>query len=396
MKSSRRSFLSTIAAIPFLSPVQRHSMERADDSTYDPWIEVSGAHLRWNADQVSRRVAGRPILAVIKNNGYGLGVVNVARILEPHSAIAGFAVVKLNEAVMLRDAGIAKPILSLGPFSESELEEMVGRSITPMIYTPIESMIDRVSRKLNATVAVHVCVDTGIGRVGVPFRKAPSLVRSLAARSSVRIEGTMMTFTEDPDFDKEQLQRFRSLCDGLEKEGIGLGKKHAASTFGLFQIPDAFMDMVRPGMALFGMYPEQEFRTMDLMDLKPAVALRAKVIYVKRLEKGESAGYNRVFHPEEERWVATIPVGHADGYPRSATKGARVRIGKDRFPVVAISASHTIVDLGTQTSVRIGDTATMFDWSPGSRPEDVNAECGSSVYDLTMHLNPLLPRKVLA
>jgi len=396
MKSSRRSFLSTIAAIPFLSPIQRYTMARPDDSTYDPWIEVSAAHLRWNVDQVSRRVAGRPILAVIKNNGYGLGVVNVARILEPLSAIAGFAVVKLNEAVTLRDAGIAKPILSLGPFSESELEEMVGRSITPMIYTPVESMLDKVSRKLNATVTVHVCVDTGIGRVGVPFRKAPSLLRSLAARSSVRIEGTMMTFTEDPDFDKEQLQRFRSLCDGLEKEGIGLGKKHAASTFGLFQIPEAFLDMVRPGMALFGMYPEQEFRTMDLMDLKPAVALRAKVIYVKRLEKGESAGYDRVFHPKEERWVATIPVGHADGYPRSATKGARVRIGKNRFPVVAISASHTIVDLGTQTSVRVGDTATMFDWSTGSRPEDVNAECGSSVYDLTMHLNPLLPRKVLA
>jgi alanine racemase len=206
----------------------------------------------------------------------------------------------------------------------------------------------------------------------------------------------MMTFTEDPDFDKEQIKRFDSLCSGLEKDGIGLGRRHAASSFGLFQHAEAFLDMVRPGMALYGIYPEKEFRGSGALDLRPALSLKARVAYVKKLRRGEGAGYNRAYVARDDVWVATLPAGHADGWPRAAAKGARVRIGGELYPVVAaVSASHTIVELGLEQRARIGDVATLFDWQDGSRPEDVAAACGSSVYDLTMHLNALLPRKLL-
>ena len=205
----------------------------------------------------------------------------------------------------------------------------------------------------------------------------------------------MMTFTEEPDFDQEQLQRFQELCGLLQKEGIQLGKKHAASSFGLFQRPDAFLDMVRPGMALFGMYSENEFRSTGVMQLRPGVGFKTRVVYVKQLHRGDSAGYNRVFKPQTDTWVATVPVGHADGLPRYVTKGASLRIGNNLYRIVAISASHCIVDLGPETGVRIGDDAALFDPRDGSRPEDVAAACEGSVYDLTMHLNPLLPRRVL-
>ena len=205
----------------------------------------------------------------------------------------------------------------------------------------------------------------------------------------------MMTFTEDPDFDLVQLDRFRSLCQQMEQEGIALGKKHAASSYALFQHPEAFLDMVRPGMAIYGIYPEVEFRSMRVMELRPALSLKARVIYVKELQKGESAGYNRVYKARENVWVATLPVGHADGLPRTVAKGARVRIGSALYPIIAISASHTIVEIGPEPRVTIGDVAVLFDWQEGSRPEDVAASSGSSVYDLTMHLNPLLPRRVL-
>ncbi len=364
-------------------------------SYYDPWVEVHGANLRHNVGEISRRAGGRPILAVIKNNGYGLGVANAARLLEPLPGITGFAVVKLQEALALRDARVRKPIVLMGPFSERDLGEMVARRITPMVYTPSAATLARLARRQQRPIGVHVCVDTGIGRVGVPYRQAAAYIAGLAEAKGVRVDGTMMTFTEDPDFDKEQLSRFESLCQALAARGIGIGKRHAASSYGLFQRPDAFLDMVRPGMAVFGVYSEPQFRTAGVLDLRPAVGLRARVIYVKKLPKGESAGYNRAYVAPEDVWVATLPVGHADGWPREAARGVKVRINGRLYPVIAsVSASHTIVEVGREPAVQPGDVATFFDWESGSRPEDVNAACGVSVYDLMMHLNPLLPRRL--
>jgi alanine racemase len=212
----------------------------------------------------------------------------------------------------------------------------------------------------------------------------------------VRIDGLMMTFTEDAAFDQEQLARFDTLYRGLMGEGVPFGRRHAASSYALFQHDNAFLDMVRPGMAIYGIYPAAEFRESGLMTLRPAVALRARVIFVKHLRAGETAGYDRAFRAARDTWLATLPVGHADGLPRVAAKGARVRINGSLYPIVAtVSASHAIVEIGAEGRVKIGDVATIFDWEPGSRPEDVAASCGSSVYDLTMHLNPLLPRLVV-
>jgi alanine racemase len=400
MKISRRSMLRTAAlpALGFRSTSIAGMQVSAPrlDSSFDPWIEVNRANLQHNVAEISRRVGSRPILAVIKNNGYGLGVVNAGQLLEPSSSIAGLAVVKLHEAMSLRDAGIRKPILLMGPFDERNLADLVARDITPMVYTPIGPALDRIAAARQRPSPLHVCIDTGIGRVGVPFRQASPLVRDLAGRSSVRIDGVMMTFTEDPEFDGEQLSRFKTLCEALATSGVKLGRKHAASSFGLFQRPDAFLDMVRPGMAIYGVYSEPEFRRAGTLDLRPALSLKARVAYVKQLPKGDSAGYNRAYMAKDDVWVATLPIGHTDGLPREAAQGARVRINGARYPIVAtVSASHCIVEIGAEPRVKIGDEATIFDWQEGSRPEDVNEACKTSVYDLTMHLNPLLPRRIV-
>ncbi|MCI0486646.1 MAG: alanine racemase [Blastocatellia bacterium] len=397
MKTTRRSIFKAALALPAIgSDLLASETARHSNSSFDPWVEIHAANLRHNVNEIRRRVASKPILAVIKNNGYGAGVAGVARILEPLPAIAGFAVIKLNEALALRDAAIKKPVLLMGPFDERDLAEAVARDVSLMVYTPAGEVFDRVSRRLQKPVSMHVCVDTGIGRVGVPHTQAASLIRNLASHKSIRIQGTMMTFTEDAEFDREQLARFQTLSSTLEKEGIRLGRKHAASSFALFQHEDAFLDMVRPGMAVFGIYSEKEFRSAGILELRPSLALRARVIYVKQLRRGESAGYNCAYVAEKDVWVATLPVGHADGLPRVAAKGARVRIGGRMYPIIAsVSASHSIIEIGPEPRVRLCDVATVFDWQEGSRPEDVAAACGASVYDLTMHLNALLPRKVV-
>jgi len=403
MKHSRRAFLeaglalpAVMHAVPGLAATPLPETAASHDSSFDPWVEIHRENLRHNVAEIYRRVSGRPILAVIKNNGYGMGVANIAQLLEAQPEIFGFAVVKLHEAFSLRDAGIRKPILLLGPFDEQNLADAVARAILPMVYTPVGPALDKIAAKTQKPVSLHICIDTGIGRVGVPYHQAAPLVRDLAARKSVRIQGTMMTFTEDPDFDKEQLRRFNETCASFEKEGIALGKMHAASSFSLFQHSDAFLDMVRPGMAIYGIYSENEFRRTNILDLRPAISLKARVIYAKKLRKGDSAGYNRAYLAKDDAWVATIPVGHADGWPRTAAKGAKVRINGELYPIIAsVSASHCIVEVGSEEKVKIGDLATFFDAQPGSRPEDVSESCGASVYDLTMHLNPLLPRRIV-
>ncbi|MGE0363643.1 MAG: alanine racemase [Vicinamibacterales bacterium] len=397
MRLTRRHLLTSAAAGLAVRPLAAgQAPAAAAPSGFDPWIEVHAAHLQHNLGEVARAAAGQPILAVIKNNGYGLGVTTVARQLEAAPAVAGFAVVKRQEAEAVRDAGVTKPVLLMGPVAADELADLQRRDIMPMVYTPMGAALERAAASSGRPVRIHVCVDTGIGRVGVPHAQAEALIRDLASRRGVAIAGVMMTFTEDLEFDREQLRRFEALTGRLRSAGVAIGRRHAASTYTLFQHPDATLDMVRPGMALWGIYPEPAFRTQGRLDLRPALALRSRVAYVKKLAAGTSAGYSRAFMATGDTWVATVPVGHADGWPRIAAKGASVRIRGRHFPVVAsVSASHTIVDLGPDTDVQAGDVATCFDWEPGSRPEDVAAACGASVYDLTMHLGGHLPRRLI-
>jgi alanine racemase len=365
-------------------------------SAFDPWIEINGNHLRANAAAIAKG-AGRPVLAVVKNNGYGLGVVNAAQALEPSPAVHGFAVVKLQEALDLRARGITKPILLMAPIDTDDLRDAAAAGIMPMVYTPIGDSLEKESARLGRPIAIHVCVDTGIGRVGVPYLQAPALIRELASRKGVTIDGTMMTFTEDLEFDREQRRRFVALTDQLKGAGINLGRLHAASTYTLFQHGnETSFDMVRPGMGLLGIYPDARFKAMKKLDLQTALAMRVRVAYVKQLAAGSSAGYERAYVAKKDTWIATLPVGHADGWPRVVAKGGTVRINGRRYPVIAsVSASHTLVEIGDSPDVKAGDVATLFDWQDGSRPEDVAAATGASVYDLTMHLSPLLPRRTV-
>ena len=400
MRVSRRTALrSALAplALGWAPAVRAEAQTAARHSSFDPWIEIRPEHVRHNVREVSRLVEGRPILAVIKNNAYGMGLLNMARILESEAAVTGMAVVKLSEALALRDGGITKPVLLMGPFDQDDLEEAVMRGITPMVYTPLGDPLDRLATSRQAAVPVQVCVDTGMGRVGVSYRQAAGLIADLAGREGVHIVGTMTTLNEDAEFEKLQLQRFREIEETLAASGIAIGQRHAASSFALFDNPAAYLDMVRPGMALFGQYSLPRFRDMGRLDLRPSMSLKARVLLVKQLQEGDAAGYEAAYRADRDVWIATIPAGHVDGVPRVAANGGWVKIRGTRYPIIAsVSASHTIVEIGPEKTVNEGDVATYFDWQDGSRPEDASAASGASVYDLIMHLNPTLPRRLVA
>ncbi|GIW53320.1 MAG: alanine racemase [Gemmatimonadales bacterium] len=397
---TRREFL-THAAVGVLAAGQIGFAPRlvaqvgAPGSGFDPWLEIDEAAFRSNARAVARLTGNRPIMAVVKNNAYGLGLEVVGPILDKIDEVAGLAVVKAEEAIKLRDAGVRKPILLMGLTSEPEGEELVRREVRLSLYAdPTASLVARLGRQLGRAVPVHLYLDTGMSRMGIPYHRALPFARKVAETKEAKIEGCFMTFTEDSEFDPEQLRRFLEFAGEARKEGIGLGTLHAASSHALFSLENAYLDMVRPGLVLYGAYPSSAAN--ETVQLTPAFRLRARVVRVELLRPGDSVSYGRTYVAERPTWVATLPVGHADGYHRTAVRGCEVLIEERLYRVIgAVSASHTIVEVGPEKTVDIGAEATLV--GPDRKeilPNEVAARAGISVYDVLMRLSPLLPKRV--
>ncbi len=414
MPISRRVFISGSAAalgVPKIHPGQVARQRENTDCLaaqpvgkppsielpgYDPVLDVDASAIRHNVSEIARLCSGRPIMAVVKNNGYGLGVSNVGRILDGLDAVVGLAVVKPDQAIALRDAGIRKPILLMGLFSEEDGAELAARSIHLAPYTDgVHRVLARYAAAQNREIPVHLYLDTGMNRVGVPFRRAIPWIETIASEAGIRIEGTFMGFTEDDDFDPVQLTRLLDVATTARGRGIDVGPLHAASSHGVFFRPNAMLDMVRPGLVLYGAYPSGA-QSMVRADLRPALRLRARVVRVERLEAGDGVNYGRNFVAERPTWVATIPVGHADGYPRNAVNGCEVLIGDRLFKVIgAVSASHTIVELGREKLAEVGDEATLIGPdNPAVFPNTIAERAGISVYDVLMHLSARLPKRI--
>jgi alanine racemase len=398
MSISRREFLTAAAATAVAPAAVIRSREVAMEAgqgapadRFDPWIEVLPGALDQNVRAI-RRLGGRPILAVVKNHGYGLDYRLVAAHLQRHPDVAGFALVRADEAVALRDAGITKPILLMARVPDQAIRDLAGRDITLSAYAG-----DDPKRMAGAgaarPVSVHAYIDTGMSRMGIAYHRALPFLRDLAGTAAVRLTGAFMTFTEEPDFDREQLARFLALSRDAAAAGLSLGMLHAASSHSVFHHRDVGFDLVRPGMALYGGYPGDAAVERPLAALRPAFRLRARVVRTDRLRPGDSVSYGRRYVASAPTWVATLPVGHGDGYPRDAVKGARILIGDRLYPVIgAVSASHLIVEVGAEERVRVGDLATLLGPDhPEIHPNAV-ANATGSVYDLLMHLSPTLPR----
>jgi alanine racemase len=361
---------------------------------FDPWLEIDAAALRKNVEAVSGLANKRPVLAVIKNNAYGLGLTTVASVLDPMPQIKGFAVVKAEAAIALRDAGIRKPVLLMGLISDQDGEELVRRDVQLSICTDDSAArIARAAKKAGRAATAHIYLDTGMSRMGIPYHRAMPVLEELRGLD-INIEGTFTGFTEESDFDREQLGRFVDITDTARANGIALGSLHAASSHAVFNYADSHLDQVRPGIALFGAYPSDFESERAIATLTPAVQMKARIVRVERLRAGDSVSYGRNFIAENPTWIATVPAGHTDGMPREAVTGAHVVVNGTPYPVIgAVSASHTIIELGSERSVEIGDVATMLGSEHAAiHPNQLAEATGTSVYDRLMHINPTLPK----
>ena len=376
-----------------LAPATGVDLSRPSDS-YDPWVEIDRAAFHNNVREVSRLASGRPILAVVKNNAYGIGDQAVGPLMSSFPEVGGIACVRTEEALNMRAAGVTKPILVMAEVTEAEMEVLARYEVASSVWLDDASdRIERVARKIGRPVPVQLYVDSGMNREGMPYKRARPWIETLCRSQSANVVGTYTMFVHEEEFDRVQLARFEEIISWATGRGLALGSLHSSPTFEVFQLPDAHMDMVRPGNALFGNYPSVE-GSEDLADLQPVFRLNTRVIRVERLEPGESAGFYQAYVANTPTWIALLPIGHTDGYPSTARGTCEVLINGRLYPVIGgPNSAHTILNIGSEKTVEVGEVATLIGPdNPAILPHAISERTGVRFLALITKLNPRLRR----
>jgi alanine racemase len=399
VENKRREFLGLAAAVALTGRLARGSTMPASQDKFDvedqidPWIELDLDALGSNVREVRRRIGDRPIMAVVKCNAYGHGDVEIATALQRQSDVRNFMVVKTREATRLREAGVEGMILNVGPFTRGDIAALLEHDISQSVFSDAVDGLSREAGRLRKTAKVHVCIDTGMGRVGVPHAAALAFIERVAALPNIEIEGTFTAMTEDDDFNPVQIERIESICKLAGDKGIATGLRHAASTAEVDRYPYAWLDMVRPGNCLVGLEPERQKN----MNIRPVMSFKTRVVYVKTMQAGESLSYHRAYKIEKETRIATLPCGYSDGYPAVVSGKADVLIRGRRHRVVGpITANHMMVDVTGDKSVAIGDEVVLWGRQGDEQVTKVEIEQlspeATNVYRMATRTRTYLPR----
>ena len=409
----RRSFLSSLgkgtvgaAILQFINPVRASSKQgvltgcsefpdnltisTSPEDQCDPWIELDMNNLAWNISETRKRIGNRPILAVVKCNAYGHGLVEMSQGMA-HNGITHFGVVKVWEAVSLREKNIGNMILNLGPFSRIEAVDIVKHNISQSVYTDAVDVLAEEARRQHKQVKVQIKIDTALGRIGIPMKEAGIFIEKLGAMPEIKIEGVLTVMTGEKRI-PSQIRDFNQICDAAEKKGISLGYRHSASSKDVAKYPETHMDMVRPGNCLCGLEP------IPNMNVKPVLSLKTRVILIKKAQTGTTIGWGNEHLMDKDTLFALLPIGYYDGFSPNISGKADVLIRGRRYPVSAfISADHTFIDITGSNDVSIGDEVVII--GKQGREEITNNEMAKhskrSVYKTTTYLNPHMPRLMI-
>lgn len=359
------------------------------------------AAIRANFDRVKKLAAGREVIAVVKADAYGHGAVASSRALIG-AGCRRLAVLSLDEAVGLRDAGVGVPILLLGGVNgESEADEAIHRDLIPVVHHAGHAeLLAARSAARGKPVRVQVEIDTGMHRMGVACEAAPALLASFAADPQLELDGVYshLACADEQDLapSLDQIERFRSVLADIRERGVDPGLVHMFNSAGLLAgeaLANAFPEAgaVRPGLMLYGVSPAPH---LDF-DRVPVMTLRSRVVCVRRVRAGDGVGYGATHRVVRDTRIATLPIGYADGVPISlSNRGSVIVAGRLVKIVGRVSMDFITVDVG-ESGAAIGAEAVVFGDAEGVLPvEDVAAAAGTLAYELLVRVGPRVPRIV--
>ena len=357
--------------------------------------------IAYNMEQMKLRIDGHTqIMAVIKTDAYGHGAVQVAQMLEKYDYIWGFAVATLDEAVVLRVEGIQKPILVLGCIFPDQYMEMLDNDIRMNVYTEdMAKEIANMARREGKTAYLHIKLDTGMGRLGFSItEESVEAITRISKLSNVKMEGVFTHFAKadekDKTFTMQQIQQFESMTRLLKEQGVTFEYEHCSNSAAIIDVPEAKFDIVRTGISTFGLYPSEEV-DKEAVHLKPALALKSHVAFVKEIEPGTSISYGGTFVAEKKMKIATIPVGYGDGYPRALSGVGYVLIRGKKAPILGrICMDQFMVDVTHIEDASFGDKVTLIgrDGNEYISVEMLGELSGRFNYEFICDLGKRIPR----
>ncbi|MEI7695646.1 MAG: alanine racemase [Chlorobium sp.] len=361
---------------------------------------VSMKHLAANARLICEKVNGKArIMGIVKANAYGHGLHKVAEQLEA-SGISDFGVANIHEALELKTGGALKKSATILAFSSplpSHIEFFLkyGIDMTVCDHATLRAAQEIASAQ-GRTLAVQVKVDTGMGRLGIAPGMAMELLREIDRSSHLELKGIYTHFAESatPEgFTRQQLAAFKKLTAEYEHASAKTVCKHAANSGAILSNKESWLDMVRPGILLYGYHPAKN--TPCRLDVRPVMQVESRVIFIKPLSRGTTISYNRTWTAPKTCSIATVAIGYADGYSRALSGKARVMINGHVYPQVGtVTMDQIMVDLGTEHQVKIGDRATLFGWS-GPSAEELADSAGTISYEILCGVSSRVKRVFL-
>ncbi len=361
------------------------------------WVEINHRNLRSNFLELKKQIApGVSILAVVKANAYGHGLVPVSRTLSRLGA-KFLGVTSLEESLALKSAQIKTPSLILGniyPFSNLSVAIKNGVRVTA---ASVESALqcEKAARRLGEKVYVHAKIDTGMNRIGVNIKGAVPFIEKIKSLKSVVLEGIYTHFAssyEDPDFTGNQILHFTDLLENLRARGIHIPFVHDANSGGIFRYPHAHFSLVRPGISLYGVLP---VTVPKQINLKPVLSWKSRIIFLKNVPAGMPVSYSGTFKTKRPSVIATAAFGYADGFRRSFSNKAEVLVQGQRVPVAGrVTMDMTMLDVTDVPRVQVGDEVVIIGTQGKENipVQNLAGWAGTSPYEIFCGISARVPR----
>ncbi len=362
-------------------------------------VEINLSAIDNNFESIKQLISSETLfMAVVKADGYGHGAVQVSKeALECGADRLGVALPE--EGIVLRKAGIKAPIQILGEIHPLASLMVIENDLIPTLCsTVVADALGREAGRLGQRIKVHIKVDTGMNRLGLSVNDVPDFLGYLKQYPSLEVEGIFTHFAcaDDPDSDytQKQLSSFRKLLSKLESSGSRFSLKHAANSAATIFSPETHLDMVRIGIALYGLHPSEE--TKNKINLEPVFSLISVVSQLKSISAGEGASYGLTYKAAQDTRLALLPLGYGDGYTRLLSNKAEVVIANQRFPVVGnVCMDQSLVEVGEANNIEVGDEVVLIGKQGGQEisADELAGILGTINYEITCMINKRVPRR---
>lgn len=364
-------------------------------SRHNTWLEIDLSRLSKNLQSLKEsNLYSRFTMAVVKANAYGHGLVRIANALEREVDYLGVS--SLREVLELKEHQIETPVFVFGRLFGEEIRAALMANATLSVSSLEECLeINHIAGAQNRKAIIHIKMDTGMGRMGVSMRNALSLIGQIKQLDALDLEGIYTHFPtaeKDDGFREAQLKSFSSIIQTLFETGITFKYRHAANSTGMVKSPEPLLNLSRPGVMLYGIYPDSSLK--NLITISPILSWKSRIVLVKTLKQGESSGYGRDFIAEQPTNIAIIPVGYSHGYPFTASRNAFALYRGKKIPLAGrVSMDYLTLNLGGMMA-KPGEEVTLIGSDQGQiiRAEDLAQWAGTIPYEIVTRLQPSIPR----